>query len=284
MQYFKYSLLLLFFCLIECTTTPSNIPRELKVHFIDVGQGDATLIQMPGNQNILVDGGDIPGIKLQEYLINELGIDHLNAVIITHEHQDHYGGMYNILSLLDIDVIYYNGTFHKTLFQNLLDSITSKNIPQKPLLKGYNIINNEDIIIEVLYPDSTFITTWDTLLPNKASIILKISYNEFDFLLTGDIREEEEYKLADEFKYDLKCEVLKVSHHGSKTSTTDSILKYINPDYAVISAGIDNDYNHPDSTIINRLSNIGSQILRTDQDGTIIFKFDGSSLILSTIK
>lgn len=241
---------------------------QLTAHYIDVGQGDCEFIELPNNETMLIDAGDSgSGPEITAYIKN-LGYDTINYLVATHPHADHIGGMSYVIKNLNIVHMYMpeRSTNTKT-FENLLQTILDMNIKVKKAESGTEILNTENLKIGILAPDSE---TYKNL--NNYSAVIKMDYKNTSFLFMGDAEKEVEEKLPNK---EIQTDVLKVGHHGSDTSSTAAFLEKVSPKYAVISCGKNNRYGHPDSITLQNLESVGSVILRTDLDGTIIIRSDG---------
>lgn len=248
--------------------TFNETTSTLTVSFLDVGQADAILIQNK-DENMLIDAGNNEdGTLLVDYF-NSLNINNFKYIVGTHPHEDHIGGLDDIIDNFTIEKIYLPDAITTTkTFLEVLTSIENKNLTYT-VPKLNETFTLGDATFKVIY------TGTDTKNLNNASIVLKLTLNNISFLFTGDAPKEIEEKILNK---DLKANILKVGHHGSKYSTTSSFLKKVNPQYAVISAGKNNTYDHPHQIILNRLKNNNINILRTDKQGTIIITTDGTNL------
>lgn len=248
---------------------------NLEVYYFDVGQADSILIRENDN-NILIDAGNNEdGEKLVNYLKNDLNIEKFNMVVGTHPHEDHIGGLDNVIDSFDIDTILMpNATSTSKTFENVLDSIEKKDykitVPKINEEFNYNNIN-----IKVLY------TGTDEKDLNNTSIVLKLTYQNNKFLFMGDATSKEEKKLLNE---DIKSDVLKIGHHGSEYSTTKNFLDKVNPQYAIIEVGKNNTYKHPKEITLDKLNKKNIKIYRTDIDGTIKVVSDGNNLKFETLR
>lgn len=244
--------------------------NDLKVYFIDVGQGDSTLLEY-NNHYMLIDAGDNSEEEFMVEYLNSKNVNVIDYLIGTHPHADHIGGMDAVIENFDIEKIYMpNVTTTTKTFEDVLDSIEEKNLSITEPVAGTEFML-DDIPIEILSPDIEY----DEL--NNNSIVLKLTYNNISFLFTGDAEELAEYNILNT-GYNISSNVLKVGHHGSYTSTTDEFLNAINPQYVVISCGKNNRYGHPHKETLQKLKNSNREIFRTDEDGTIIFSTTGENL------
>ena len=252
----------------------NNVDGSLSVHFIDVGQGDCIYINQ-GEYNMLIDAGNNEdGEKLVSYL-KSLNVNGFDYVIGTHPHEDHIGGMDDIINNFEIDNYYMPDKLSTTkTFEDVLDALDAKGL-------SYNVPKIDD---EFKLGDATFKVIYsgdDTNDINDSSIVLKMTYGDNTFLFTGDATSNVEEIILNK---DIKSDVLKVAHHGSSYSSTTEFLDKVNPKYAVISVGKNNSYNHPASITLQKLSNRDIKVYRTDLDGTIIFTSDGTNLSVQTKK
>lgn len=248
--------------------------EKLQIWFLDVGQADSILIQN-GDANMLIDAGNNEdGKKLVSYF-QSLGIESFQYVIGTHAHEDHIGGMDDIIDNFDIDTFYMPDAITTTAtFESVLDSLEAKNIAfQTPSIDSIFKLGNATI--DVLY-----VGTDDSDL-NNTSIVLKLTYGNTSILFMGDAEKEVETIIE---KKDISADVLKVGHHGSNTSSSKIFLEKVNPNYAIISVGTGNSYGHPSNTTIQNLENQNIQIYRTDENGTIIMTSDGTNITFQTIQ
>lgn len=246
----------------------------LSVSFIDVGQADSILVKEK-DKNILIDAGNnVDGPKLVSYL-KSLGIASFDYVIATHPHEDHIGGMDDIINNFTIHNFYMPDAITTTkTFEDVLDALESKNIAAHIPTKN-ETFTLDQTQAKVLYVGS------DERDLNNTSIVLKLEFNNISFLLMGDASKKVEEQLDSK---NLKSDVLKVGHHGSKTSTSKEFLEAVNPKYAVISVGKENNYHHPSSPTLKSLANKNITVYRTDEDGTITMLTDGTNIEIKTGK
>lgn len=256
-----------------------NDRGQLTVSFIDVGQGDSILIQTPLGQCMLIDGGERgQGEKLLEYL-GKQGIDKIDIIVGTHPHSDHIGGLIAVLENFRVDKVYLPKVTHtSSTFRDLLTVIKSQGLKVNTARAG--------AAIPLEGVDSVFIApvreTYESL--NDYSAVVKLVYGNNSFIFCGDAEEESEQDMLSSSRGDLKCQVLKVGHHGSSTSTSDPFLNAARPQYAVIMCGTDNDYGHPHKETIEKLNQAGVKIYRTDENENIVFSSDGNSLKIETFR
>lgn len=252
----------------------AKVEGNLSVSFIDVGQADSVLIRN-GNYNMLIDAGNNEdGEKLVNYF-KSLGIEEFTYVFATHPHEDHIGGMDDIINNFKIDNYYMSNKLSTTkTFTDVLDALDGRNLKYTVPNKG-DTLKLGDANIKVIYPGD------DKSNINDSSIVLKITYGKNSFLLTGDATSNVERKIYNE---DIKSDVLKVAHHGSSYSSTDVFLDRVKPYYAVISVGKNNIYNHPSNKTLEKLNKRNIKVYRTDLDGTIVFISDGDNLSVKALK
>lgn len=260
------------------TYTPSS--NELLIHFLDVGQGDATLIAVPVNRQILIDGG--PGNAVIEELgeVMPLTDRSIDLVIVTHNDADHLSGVVEVLKRYEIGELWLTGAVHSSrLYQEFVALVNSKKLKTR-FVKSGDIYELGRLHATVLWPLDSYIA----LTPknqNEASIVTQWQFGEKKFLITGDITEIQELQLL-EGGYLSKVDVLKVAHHGSKTSSSFDFLSAVLPKLAVISSGRNNPYNHPHPSVVSRLSELQIPILRTDTVGRVTLSSDGSVINYKT--
>lgn len=246
----------------------------LKVYITDVGQADSILIR-DGNYNMLIDAGNnSDGEKLVKYY-KELGITSFKYVFASHPHEDHIGGMDDIINNFDIENFYMPDKLSTTkTFEDMLDTLERKNLKYiVPKVNDKLSLNNSNI--DVIYVGS------DESDINDSSIVLKLNYFSNSFLFTGDLGSNKEKEILNSGA-NIKADVLKVGHHGSSYSTASSFLDKVNPSFAAISVGKNNIYKHPASSTLEKLNKKGIKVYRTDLDGTILFESNGKDISVST--
>lgn len=262
----------------------TELSKKLIITFLDVGQGDCSVIQTPDNFTILVDCGrntfiSNSGEKTIAPFLKRKGTGKIDLLIITHLHMDHIGGINYLLENFEIGKIIESGQRYPTLFTNKMDSlIINKKIPRETVRCGDYIKDIKDIRMYFLFPDSKFVNNKGITLGNNlnnGSVAFILKYGETEVFFSGDIEKESESFLCDVYSEFLKTDVLKVAHHGSTTSTTIPFILNNKPDYAVISCGLLNKFRHPSDIILNRLEKTGAVIFRTDLDGAAVFESDG---------
>jgi len=251
---------------------------NLTVYFLDVGQGDSILLEH-GNDTMLIDAGEIgKGDDVAADIKGE-GITSLDYVVATHPHSDHIGGMSVILNDFPIGHFLDSGyPYTSKTYENMLTTIDKKGIPFSTPKRGDKIDFSSGIDVQALNPGNSYFT--DDV--NQNSVVLKITDGKVTFLLMGDAGLEAESAIMND-GYDVNADILKVGHHGSRTSSGASFISAVSPAVSVIEVGEGNDYGHPHQETLDRLQKV-SKVYRTDLDGTITISTDGSAYSVSTQK
>ncbi|GIW23414.1 MAG: hypothetical protein KatS3mg068_2421 [Candidatus Sericytochromatia bacterium] len=257
--------------------------KELVVSFIDINQGDSVLIQLPNNQNILIDGGDKEYSKYLEKFLKDRKIKQIDIMIITHPHIDHYGGLLNIAKKFEIKHVLDSGAKTNAItYLELLKILNSKKVKFSIARRGDKFSFENNLSLEILSPKEPLLKNTRSDI-NNSSIVAKLRYNNVSFLFTGDIENEiEEQLLRDNIN--ISSDILKIAHHGSRHSSSEEFLKKVNPSIAIISCGLNNSYGHPHKQLLNRLNRLKIQYYRTDLNGDIIITSDGYKYYVSFSK
>jgi competence protein ComEC len=270
---------LLIVAILTSVTAATMPDDELRVSFLDVGQGDAILIQK-GNQQVLVDGGPSPQAITLE-LGNRMPFwdRTIELVVLTHTHSDHLTGLVEVLQRYQVEqVLYPDSDDESPLYKEWLVLIEEKDIKCTIAQAGQEINLGDGVIVKALHPGTPLLTGTGSDINNN-SVVLRLSTGRVSFLLAADIEQEAEFELIAQ-RADLSSTVLKVGHSGSATSTTPEFLAAASPQVAVISVGEDNRFGHPSTEVVERLEEkLGADnIFRTDEGGTIEFTTDGERL------
>lgn len=274
------SLVIIILAAITALTTPKNQNDNgnLKVAFIDVGQGDCSLISID-DKTLLVDGGEYECWEedIKPYMA-ENGIDIFSSVMTSHYHSDHGGGIYELIEEGRAGRLIIPDTEDTGTLKNKLTKLANRNnIEIMSVAAGNSIdIGHPDMKLEVLFPDGSIYANVDKNI-NNDSIILRLDYFDTSFLFTGDLEEEAEMVLVNSGRLD--ADVLKVGHHGSKTSTSKEFLEAVSPAYAIIEVGENNSYGHPHSNVVKRIRDYEAMIYRTDRNGDIVFEVNEKGIL-----
>lgn len=255
------------------SSTPTAITSsKLTVHFINVGQGDSILLQTP-EQNILIDAGErSTGAGVAKYIKNN-GITSLDLVIGTHPHSDHIGGLIHVLDTIPVKEIIDPGVVHTTsTFEEYLTAIDQKEIKFTEGRAGMNRDLGGGVMMQILHPSAP--SSSDL---NNASIVARVTFGEISFIFSGDAESKAENQILGR-GYNLDSTVLKIGHHGSRSSTTEDYLSAVKPELAVIMCGQDNTYGHPHEETLAKLVQAGVELYRTDIHGTVIMITDGQTV------
>lgn len=255
------------------TSEKPKVSGEIKIHYIDVGQGDSELIQI-GDKNILIDAGTSDK-KALDYL-KSIGITALDYVIATHPHEDHIGSMDDVISAFNVGAFYSPKvtTITKT-YENMINALKSKSL-KLTVPKVGDQLTIGDATLTFLAPNSE---TYEDL--NNYSIVVKLKYGNNSFIFMGDAEALSEGEILAK-QLDVQADVLKIGHHGSNSSTSKEFLSKVNPKYAVIEVAKENDYGHPTQGIMDKLKAANIQVYRTDENGTVVATSNGTDITFST--
>lgn len=278
-HYILVAILLIFaFFILYFSYSNNNKDNILKVAFLDVGQGDAIYIEAPNGKQMLIDAGGGPIVLPQLAKVMPFGDRTLDMLIVTNPDMDHMGGFIDVLENYTARKILEPGTRKDTqIYKRLEQSIVKHSLEKVIARRGMHIILDEerDIYFDILFPDRD-VSSWS---PNDGSIVGRLVYGEQSFMFMGDASKYTELLIKqNEDPLTLVSNVLKVGHHGSRTSTSELWLEVVDPDLAVISAGRSNKYSHPHQDILNRLKSFTTPYIGTFQNGTILMKTDGRNL------
>ncbi len=242
----------------------SETKQNLKVYFFDVGQADSILVMNEG-QTMLIDAGNNEDGEILVQNLKTLGITRIDYLVGTHPHEDHIGGLDDIIKNFEIGTIYMSKVQANTkTFEDVLDTVKEKELTiTAPKVKDTFTIGQAEC--QVLAIDNNAKSL------NFASIVIQMKFDDMTYLFTGDAEKEVEEKILKETK-DIKANILKVGHHGSDTSSSETFIQAVAPEISIISVGKDNSYGHPNQDIIARLETKGSKIYRTDEVGNIFIE------------
>lgn len=289
----------------QSSDTAANSKVEAKgqliISMLDIGQGDAVLIQT-GAKNILIDTGDDKyyedGKKGKENTqllteLQKLKIDHIDTLVMTHAHADHIGKADKVIAQYGVKELVYNGIPSTSkYFINALKAANVNGTQQVKVKAGDVLDFGNGVSFEIVSPSQSLINEDTAAIKakkkvdvNNESVVGRLTFGNFAMLFTGDAEGPVEKDMAASYGKKLKCQVLKAGHHGSKTSSTAEFLKLVQPESVVMSLGVNNQYGHPHEALLNRLQKQGiKNIYRTDANGTITIVSDGSSYSITTEK
>ena len=257
---------------------PAELPEDstFEVHYLDVGQGDCSLVLCDGHA-MLIDGGESSeSSKVYAYL-KQRGVSHLDYMVATHAHSDHIGGLSGALNYATVDTAFCPVTdYDSKTFDSMVKYLDKRGIGITVPSAGDEFMLGS-AHVQILGPQKNYDD------PNDTSIVMKVTYGETSFLFTGDAERTAEADILDA-GYDLSSTVLKVGHHGSDTSTSYPFLREIMPEYAVIQVGKDNSYGHPTEDTLSRLRDAEVKVYRNDLQGDIVCSSDGKTVSFTTTK
>ena len=248
----------------------------LKVHYLDVGQGDSIFVELPNNETMLIDAAEsYQSENIINYLKN-LNYQKIDYVIGTHPHTDHIGGLKDIINTFEIGKIYMPKVVSTTkTYESLLMAIKDKNLKINTAKAGTSIIDTDALKINILAPNNSIYTEL-----NNYSVVTKITYGTTKFLFMGDAEKLSE----NEIKENVTADVIKIGHHGSNTSSSIDFIKKVNAKYGIISVGLNNKYNLPKEETITNWENSGTKIYLTSTNGTIRASSDGTNIKIESEK
>lgn len=240
----------------------SILPKELRIYFIDVGQGDSTLIRIPQNKTILIDGGgsansefDVGEKTLLPYLLDR-GITKLDYIMISHFDQDHVGGLLTVMQEIKVKNAIIGKQYESCEnYEKFVKIVKEKKINVEVVEAGQRINIEKNLYFDILWPSSENMISDNAI--NNNSLVCKLTYKNFSILFTGDIEELAEEKILEEVNNNLlKSDVLKVAHHGSNTSSTQEFIEKVDPKIALIGVGENNKFGHPNGDVLNRFNEL----------------------------
>jgi competence protein ComEC len=245
----------------------------LTVKFLAIGQGDATLIETPRGKRILVDGG--PGSTVLERLGEEdYWLSSIDLVVLTHPHADHMDGLIDVFKRFEVGAVMMTGSYYESArYDEFLRLIEEKDIVTVYPIADFDYEIEQGVVLDILFPfESIAGLEWENI--NNASLVAKLVYGETKMLLTGDAEEETEHEELLS-RADFSADLLKAGHHGSRTSTTLPYLRAVNPEFAVMMNGVDNQFGHPHEETLAKFENAGVEFWNTKDSGTVEFVSDG---------
>ncbi len=249
----------------------------LTVAFLDVGQGDAIYIEAPNGNQILIDAGPGPAVLRALGRVIPFYDRSLDIVIATHPDQDHVGGLPLVMERFRVHGVMTTETVADTgAYRAFMESVERASAHHVIARTGTRIILDEDVVLEILFPDRDT-TGWDT---NTSSIVAKLTYGDVSFLLTGDAPASIEQYLLGTTGRNLQSTVLKLGHHGSKTSSSREFVSIVDPRYAIVSAGKKNSYGHPSPEVVSLMQEFNIPILSIGEWGSILFTSNGQTLTI----
>jgi len=256
-----------------------NSDRGLTFAMLDVGQGDGLFIETPSGTQIMFDGGPPRSVLGPLARVMSPFDKSIDALVITNPDGDHIGGFLDILKNYKVSYVFESGTLTDSkTYQSLREEMKKQNIPDILVKKGMKLDVGGGVMIDILFPDRD-VSSWAT---NEGSVVARLSYGSTSIMLMGDsTTKTEKIILSENSTTKLASTILKVGHHGSRTSTSSVFVKAIMPSYALISDGKDNSYGHPHSDVLNNLAQLGVKIFRTDLLGSIVMKSDGQNVNFS---
>jgi len=266
--------------LVEQITQKSQ-QNPLRITFLDVGQGDAIHIQTPRDRHILVDVGrwspgyDSGSITIIPYLKHN-GVDRIDAIILSHPHADHIGGIVSVLKEFDVSVIYQSSyEYESQLYSNYMKTADDLGVPVKNVFSGEVLKIDENLRFYVLGP---MVKEAKPSSPNNYSVAVKVVYGDRSVLLTGDAEKGQETELANIYGDFLKSNLYKMGHHGSRTSSTETFLNEVNPEISVASLAFRNRFRHPNLDAVTRTSNYSKENYYTSLEGAVVIETNGKDL------
>ena len=265
----------------------STVPGKLRVRALDVGQGDSLLVDLPSGMTMLVDGGGFmgspvdTGTRVVLPVLRAMRREHVDIVVLSHPHPDHFGGLASTLPFIHVGEFWDTGQGEDhgagPVYKRMMASLRERNVPiRRPdTLCGKHLLGGATI--EVLSPCPGFVPDESA---NDNSFVIRISYGQRAALLVGDAEAQAERTLVERYPAALRADLLKIGHHGSRTSTTTEFLEAVSPSVAFVCSGVRNRYGHPDPGVVKRLETHGIHVARTDRGGDIVWETDGERVRL----
>ncbi|MBI2068919.1 MAG: MBL fold metallo-hydrolase [Candidatus Yanofskybacteria bacterium] len=286
MRKFSLTHLVIILCLTVFAFSTHSAAQEkdglLKIYFFDIGQGDAIFIEAPNGNQVLIDGG--PDNRVLSELAKAMPFydRDIDVVVATHPHADHIFGLIEVLDRFEVaNIIEAKDRYVSPVFDQWQEKVGKEGARETEALAGKVVDLGNNVFLRILYPFKSYDGTV-LKKPHEANVVVMLEYKELEVLLTGDMEMPVERQLLLDGG-DISADVLKVGHHGSKTSSSDSFLSSVNPEIAVIQVG-KNSYGHPTQEVLSRLEKSGRKYYRTNLDGTIKISSDGESFQIITAK
>lgn len=262
-----------FFIIFFIPLTVSATLSLLKIHFIEVGQGDSILVETPTNKTILIDGGPPEAGKKVTTYLKENKIKSLDLVVSTHPHIDHIGGLHEVIKQFPIKKVLETGQHHSTKTYRNYNRLLKKHSIPIEIAK-----QNKEIDLDPLLQINILNSYEKGDTHNESAIVLHVTYNEKSFLLMSDVEKKQERAMIE--KHELKSDVIKIGHHGSRTSSSLRFLQRVRPDVAMLTYDIENDYGHPATTVISNLHHLDVDVYSTATFGHTTIVTDGYNYLL----
>ena len=283
-RYLKLRHLVIVLCLSVFAFSTRSIASQkdglLKIRFFDIGQGDAIFIETPNGSQVLIDGG--PDNKILQKLGEVIPFydKDIDLVVVSHPHADHLVGLIDVLNRYEVkNIIEAKENYVSSDFNAWREAVNNESSVEIEAISGKEIDLGSEVTLAILHPFDSVAGT-STKTPHDDVVVAILKYKSFELMLTGDIEAKVERRLILE-GYDLDSDVLKVGHHGSKTSTTEEFLSEVSPEVAVIQVGADNRYGHPTEEVLKRLDSFGIKHYRNDLNGDIAVISDGLNFQIS---
>ena len=260
--------------------------KDMYVYFLDVGQGDSIFIHTPNGKNILIDAGPVDegfdaGKEIVLPFLRKKNVTRIDTMVASHAHGDHIGGLPSIMEELPVGEVLDTGfVYPSPFYEKFLKTINAKKIPYHIVQKDDVLKWDPDLSVKVLSPRRGHFFED----PNNNSIVIRMVYKNMSFMFAGDAEDLAEYEIVSNYKKsDLASVILKVPHHGSHTSSTDVFLEAVQPEVGIIMAGRFNRFHLPNKAILQRYSDYGIELHRTDTEGTIFVSTDGNTYVLKAL-
>ena len=256
-----------------------SVSGNLEISYLDVGQGDSAYIRV-NDFDILIDAGPRSDSDKLMKQLEAKNIDDFEMIIATHPHEDHIGGMVDVFNRYDVESFYMPSVTHTTkTFENMINAVAKEGIKVQTIKEGMSFDLGQGAKIDVYSP---IYESYEEF--NDYSPIMKLIFGETEFIFTGDAEAHAEQDVVAKYPNDLKADVLKFGHHGSSTSSTEEFLQSVDPDYGIISCGVDNKYGHPHKETLDKITKFNIKAYRTDKQGQITLTSDGKNISIKSEK